>query len=855
MAAAQRNADAEGRGVILVVASALPEHLDRALRALQESPARNREKRYAVAHNDRLAVAQLGQHAADLRVQPHGARATVRWLRDLRKEGFETVVVLLTGTRSHRRLRLLGLTLAFPHGYVLDELGELQRCTPARLLRIIARRLVQQCARRLGRAPRALKILRREGFAGLRKRLAARTGQRGRVRAAVGLHNPLRRLARAEFPVAEAPEVSIIIPARDQWRFTHACLASIARHTSGASYEVILVDNASSDKTRHIERLARGLRVLRQKENRGFVEACNTGARAARGDKLVFLNNDVTVTPRWLESLLWATHTRPDWGAVGAKLLFPDGTLQEAGSIVWRDGTAWNYGRFDDAERPEYNYVRETDYCSAAALMVNRKAFEEVGGFDPAYSPGYWEDTDLCFALRAAGRTVLYQPLAALYHYEGASAGTNDAKGMKRFQRLNAERFRGKWTAELAGHPQMDPAALFRARDRRRGLTVLVFDHIVPRLDRDAGSSFMYWFLRSIAKLGHRVLFWPENLFRSPCYADVLQQEGIEVLYGPLAPQEYLQAHGRFIDIAIAHHPVVAGEYLPLARPFVSALGYIPADLEHLREQRRGVARGTEAGKVDALKAREARLVELADCIAIHSPVEQRILEDELGARNVVHLPLPVPPAPATATPFEEREGMLFVGSTHPPNVDAVEHFVRRVLPIVRARDPGARLWVVGDVCTAVAGLGSEPGVELLGYAPDLQPWFERARVFVAPLRYGAGIKGKILRAMSAGVPVVTTEIGAEGIGLENGISAFIEDADDAFAAAVLRLCSDRDAWLRMRLRSREMIEQELSFGHFERAVSDMLARLVECAERRGTVGPPGRNTPEGRLISGAESR
>jgi hypothetical protein len=547
------------------------------------------------------------------------------------------------------------------------------------------------------------------------------------------------------------------------------------------------------------------------------------------------LNNDVTVTPGWLDALLSVARSRTGAGAVGAKLIFPNGKLQEAGGIVWRDGSAWNYGRFDDPDRPEYNYVREVDYCSGAALLVRRHAFEEVGGFDRAYSPGYWEDTDLCFALRNAGYSVWYQPAAVVFHYEGASSGTDEARGMKRFQRVNASRFREKWSAELLQQCEFNPAALFQARDRRSGRTVLVFDHVVPTPDRDAGSSLMYWFLKVVVELGYRVVFWPQNLFRSAGYTAALQQEGIEVAYGAVSLDDYFEACGRFIDIAVAHHPAIAREYLPRTNRFVGAKGYIPCDLEHLREERRcSVEEGAALGSTAALlREREAWLVEYVDRIGIQSTVEQHLLEREFGAQNVLLLPLPVPRRAPTSKPFDERDGMLFVGSTHPPNVDAVRYFIRHVFPRVREVDRNMELWIVGDVCSKLTALERQPGVHLVGYAPDLEPWFERARVFVAPLRYGAGIKGKLLAAMSAGVPIVTTSMGAEGIGLEAGSSAFIEDSDEGFADAVISLNSNRELWSRIRDAAREIVDGDLSFDRFREAVESMMAQLALCADQR----------------------
>lgn len=818
------------RRAVLVVASCSPEHLSRADHVIQSSIARGVPVRYAISHRQALVRTQLEGRGAELRVQPRRLLAIPRWLRSLRRERFTTTVVLFTGDRWYRRLKTVGLILAFPNGLILNENGDYCRPTPSKLYLHLAWRLAQRRVRYGGLLRSAWRLFRRDGPGALLRRLSTRAQSRGRLTAVLRLISSVRRLRRISLPHAEEPEVSIIIPAHNQWHFTHSCIDSIVQHTSTVAYEVILVDNASTDRTRTIESSTSGLQVLRFPENRGFVEACNSGAQIARGDKIVFLNNDVSVTSGWLEALIAVTRTRANWGAVGAKLLFPNGKLQEAGGIVWRDGSAWNYGRFDDPERPEYNYVREVDYCSAAALLVRREAFEKVGGLDPAYSPGYWEDTDLCFALRDAGYSVWYQPASVVFHYEGASSGTDEAMGMKRFQRLNSDYFRIKWAEQLSRQCEFQLASLFRARDRKAGRTVLVFDHYVPTPDRDAGSALMYWFLKSVLDLGYRVVFWPQNLFRSLGYTASLQQDGIEVLYGRVAIKDFLESFGHFIDFAIAYRSAVAIEYLPLTRPFVYAQAYIAVDLEHLREERRLDAEGHGGSKVAFLRAREAQLVELVDCIGVHSPVEQDILKREFGARCIVHLPLPIPPMPPTSTPLEERDGLLFVGSTHPPNVDAIRHFIRYVFPSIRKRNPATRLWIVGDVCAKVTSLGREPGVHLVGHARNLQPWFERARVFVAPLRYGAGIKGKVLGAMSAGVPVVTTTIGAEGIGLESGLSAFIEDSDEGFADAVHRLTTDRELWWRIRQTAREIVEGELSFERFQASVADLMKRLA-CAE------------------------
>jgi GT2 family glycosyltransferase len=211
---------------------------------------------------------------------------------------------------------------------------------------------------------------------------------------------------------------------------------SILEHGGDVPFEVIVVDDASVDETRDLEELISGVTVVRNDTNRGFIEACNRGAAAARGEFVVFLNNDTLVTPGWLSALL-EPFEEPDVGLVVPKLLYPDGRLQEAGGIVFSDGSAWNYGRGDDPTNPKYEFRRDVHYGSGACLAAPRNLFEELGGFDTRFAPMYYEDVDLAFAARSANRRVVYQPACQIFHAEGGTAGTDTASGAKRYQVVN----------------------------------------------------------------------------------------------------------------------------------------------------------------------------------------------------------------------------------------------------------------------------------------------------------------------------------------------------------------------------------------------------------------------------------
>ncbi len=248
-----------------------------------------------------------------------------------------------------------------------------------------------------------------------------------------------------QMPCASNPEVSIVIPVYNKWAYTAACLRSLAETSCAAGFEVIVVDDQSTDETAQRLPAVNGLVHLRNEQNLGFVGSCNRGAEQARGRYIVMLNNDTQVLDGWLDALLETFERYPDTGLAGARLVYPDGSLQEAGGIVFRDGSGWNYGRDDDPDRPDYQFVREVDYCSGACIMLPTGLFRELGGFDSHYAPAYYEDTDLAFRVRARGLKVR------------AAAGRHDHSSRRRHLGHRP----GQRHEALPGHQSQEiPAAL-----------------------------------------------------------------------------------------------------------------------------------------------------------------------------------------------------------------------------------------------------------------------------------------------------------------------------------------------------------------------------------------------------------
>jgi len=252
---------------------------------------------------------------------------------------------------------------------------------------------------------------------------------------------------------------SIIVPTYENFEYTRTCvvtlLETLPRDFSG---EILIVDDHSSSAThQRLQDLAERdpcLRILRNPENVGFLTSCNRAARVATGDILIFLNNDTLLLPGWFLPLIKVLRDVPDAGAVGGKLVFPDGRLQEAGGIVFSDGSAAHFGRDDyDLNAPLFSYFREVDYCSAALLATPRALFEELDGFDERYRPAYYEDTDYCFKVREKGYRVYFQPESVIVHLEGASSGTDLTRGVKRHQVLNQGKFVSRWEQALKSQP------------------------------------------------------------------------------------------------------------------------------------------------------------------------------------------------------------------------------------------------------------------------------------------------------------------------------------------------------------------------------------------------------------------
>lgn len=632
---------------------------------------------------------------------------------------------------------------------------------------------------------------------------------------------------------SDCPVVSIIIPAYGKPDVTLRCLASLARGAPSVPYEVIVVEDASGDTDADCIAGVSGVRFLLNSQNLGFLRSCNEAAKQARGDYLLLLNNDTQVTEDAVDAL-WRTFGRfPQAGLVGSKLVYPDGSLQEAGGIVWADGSARNHGRHGNRLAPAYNYLRDADYVSGAAIMVETALWRRLGGFDERFCPAYYEDTDLAMQVRQAGRRVLYQPASTVIHFEGVSNGTDVGSGIKRYQVINAGKFQEKWRAVLArDHLGADEANIVVAADRaQQRRVVLVTNDLVVRPDNDAGSRAIQQSIDALLALGCLVKFWPENPAEPGSYADDLRQRGVEVLAGRHVPdfERWIAGLGRRIDAAFVHRPepsvrFVAGlrRHQPKAR-----IIYYGHDLHYRRLAAQASLEGSARleAAADASYLIESDLWQQVDTSVYFAREEV----DEVQARHPDHDVRLVQPycfEPAAGNrPVVDAPSLIFVaGFGHPPNVDAARWLVDEVMPRVWGACPGASLSLVGSKPTDEVRALAGARVTVTGWVSDerLAELYRLHRVAVVPLRFGAGVKHKVVEALSAGLALVTTPIGAQGLDGLASASRVCDSAED-MAAQILHLLQDERLCAQLGAAGQHYVQERFSFEALVRQHFDLL--------------------------------
>jgi len=459
----------------------------------------------------------------------------------------------------------------------------------------------------------------------------------------------------------------------------------------------------------------------------------------------------------------------------------------------------------------DYSYLRETDYCSGLSIVMRSALFKRVGRFTVTDASTHCEDVDLAFKVRANGARVFFQPgaLVTQVDFDDTKADT-----VGRRQLNNAHLIRASWASTLEAVHRSYDSGVRIARERlapRR--TVLIVDQYVPKPDRDAGSRSVWDIISTLVADGWNVKFWPHTLWYEPGYTERLQSLGVEVVYGADNADRFgslLEELGITLAAVLINRPQVAKVYLPQVRRYSRAkVLYYGHDIHYLRLREQARVLGTRPnGEQRLMSHLEPRIWKLSDVVLYPSDSEiseVRALDPGIEARQIPLLAFDRFGTPRTGA-RSERPKLLFVaGFGHPPNRDGALWLMRDVLPILRERCVGFELKIVGSNLPSELREFMSSDIRMLGSVSDdeLDQLYQTCDLAVVPLRYGAGVKGKVVEALRWGLPLVTTPAGVQGL---TGIERFVPVCSDAarLTEEIVRVLASPADFEEM---SREMID------------------------------------------------
>jgi len=629
------------------------------------------------------------------------------------------------------------------------------------------------------------------------------------------------------------PIISIIIPIYNNLIYTLNCLYSISLNPPTFAYQIIIIDDGSTDNSFSYLKKIKGIKVIRSQKNQGYLNSCNYASKFAKGKYLYFLNNDTRVLSNSIDSLYKTLTSTNRVGIVGSKLCYNDFTLQEAGGIMWDDGSAWNFGKYSHPLNFEFNYLKEVDYVSGASLMISAKLFNLLGEFDIKYKHAYCEDVDLCFKARKKGYKVLYQPLSNIIHYEGMSYGRDTNIGLKSYQVSNQKIFFEKWKNILKKDNYSHGDNVFRARERSKNRKIILFiDHEVPTHDQDAGSRTIHQAIMRYLNDGFIVKLLPDNLHYNEKYTLMYQQLGVEVVTRQglnfINAKDWLKKNYSNIDYFFVSRPDVLYRYKSYLLQVQDKVIFYGQDIHHERisldikfESNSFYERLRKYILFYKFKRIEKFIWSNFDNLLYLSVREVDQVNDFCRSRKAKKMPIfsfdfkkNIP-----KKSLDGRENILFVGGfRHLPNSKGITWFLEKVWPLLLNDFPKLSLNIVGNSLDFNKSqiYKESKNINLLGNISDsdLLSLYKKSLVSIAPLFSGSGIKGKIIESFANFVPVVTTPVGNQGI--EDNKSLIVANDPSSFYTEIKKLIEDKHKWLHTAKENYKYVNKYYSKDHFD---------------------------------------
>jgi GT2 family glycosyltransferase/glycosyltransferase involved in cell wall biosynthesis len=635
-----------------------------------------------------------------------------------------------------------------------------------------------------------------------------------------------------QFPETETPRLSIILVFYQQAHLSYLCLQSLLEF-GNVCFELVIVDNNSTDETAKLLNKIDNATIIRNADNFGFVKAVNQAAEIATGEYILLLNNDALIEKNTLSNALQVIESDKSIGAVGAKIKLLDGSIQEAGSIIFSDGACLGYGRGNVSDNYEFMFQRDVDYCSGAFLLFRNSNFKALGGFDLDYAPAYYEESDFCIRLQKKGLRIVYVPSSQITHYEFASCG-----GMENAQKLQArhrEVLCTKHAGYLAEQFANDDSKVLHARTRNNFPNILVIDDRVPHPSLGSGYPRCSSMLFELSKMDLNISLYPlqfpeeqwDDVYNTlPNTIEVILESGRDGLQSFLAERKNFY---QFIVVSRVHNMEFFNHCLSLGSDLLGDAKIIydaeavTAPREILRMEFHGEAMSDE----DQAKLIEKELQQskLAEKIVAVSNNEAEIFKRH-GYSNTVVIGHTIASKPGS-NGFMQRSGLLFVGALRDegsPNVDSLLWFLINVFPILEQAIPGIKLNVVGDnSAPSLATIGKD-NINFTGRVDSIEEIYNISRVFIAPTRFAAGIPHKVHEAAAKGLPSVTTPLLAQQLGWKDSKELLVGDTPEGYAAQCIKLYQDEKLWQDVRDAGLAAIVEDCSQETFRKKLAGLFS-------------------------------
>ncbi len=635
-----------------------------------------------------------------------------------------------------------------------------------------------------------------------------------------------------KFPTLDHPALTVVLVFYNQAQLSLLCLRSLLEFAD-VSFRLIIVDNNSSDETPKLLEHIENTQIIRNQENFGFVRAVNQAAEQVKTEYLLLLNNDAVIEEATLSTAINTLKSDSSVGAVGAKIKLLDGSLQEAGSIIWNDGACLGYGRGQDPMQPEFMFQRDVDYCSGAFLLFRCDEFHKLGAFDEAFAPAYYEESDFCIRLQKQGKRIIYNPRVNITHYEFASTG-----GMEEASKLQLKHQQilcDKHPEYLSNKLANDGTNTITARINNKHPNILVIDDCVPHPSLGSGYPRSAHILNSLCELNLNVSFYPLQ-FPVDDWGAVYStlDSTIEVLLdrgraGLIPLLEKRKNFYQYIMVSRLHNMEIFNNIVDQDPALLegSKVFYDAEAIFALRDIMKMELLGQAISEDEKQKliAKELDQARNAEKVISVSRIEADLYK-HASYNNTVVLGHALQAEPGNKE-FDERSGILFVGALRDegsPNVDSLLWFVINVLPIIEQEIPDIELYVVGD-CSAPSLKTIECGnVQFLGRLDSITSTYNDRRLLIAPTRFAAGIPHKVHEAASRGMPSVTTGLLAKQLGWKHGKQLLVGDGAPKFAKQCIRLYRDEKLWRRVRSAGLQSISHECSDEKFQATLQGLFS-------------------------------